>query len=58
MLRFACIVIMLFGLNATFIDAQTVKTISVYQYVKDGFTKAGIPDAKVTLMDETHVAIN
>ena len=58
MLRFACIVIMLFGFKATFTDAQTVKTISVYQYVKDSFTKAGIPNAKVTLLDETRTVID
>ena len=49
---------MLFGFKFTFIDAQTVKTISVYQYVKDSFTKAGIPNAKVTLMDETLTVID
>lgn len=58
MLRFACIVIMLFGFKATFTDAQTVKTISVYQYVKDSFTKVGIPNAKVTLLDETRTVID
>ena len=58
MLRFACIVIMLFGFKATFADAQTVKTISVYQYVKDSFTKVGIPNAKVTLLDETLTVID
>ena len=46
------------ALVSTFVDAQTVKTISVYQYVKDGFTKAGIPNAKVTLMDETLTVID
>lgn len=58
MLRFACIVIMLFGFKATFADAQTVKTISLYQYVKDSFTKVGIPNAKVTLLDETLTVID
>ena len=58
MLRFACIVIMLFGFKATFTDAQTVKTISVNQYVKDSFTKVGIPNAKVTLLDETRTVID
>ena len=58
MLRFACIVIMLFGFKATFTDAQTVKTSSVYQYVKDSFTKVGIPNAKVTLLDETRTVID
>lgn len=34
------ILTIIIALVSTFIDAQTVKTISVYQYVKDGFTKA------------------
>ena len=46
------------ALVSTFVDAQTVKTISVYQYVKDSFTKAGIPNAKVTLLDETLTVID
>jgi len=58
MSRLTFILIMLLGCIAAVCDAQTVNTVSVSQYVKDSFTKAGIPDAKVFLMDDAHTVID